>query len=188
MRRAAVAGVLPFALGACVVYGKVQNPSPAEDLRSPLRIESVLRSTHTFDGTPALRVRIWANPPRGTTLVLADTGIELRTGLEPAGLVARGELRADDSAHAGGRTRELRVPGGTEQGVTAFLALPDDRLRRGAEFRLTVAWRLLSACGPDVARAERSRAYVLRVQRTNYGLVLGLGWLLGGAVVAVAGP
>jgi hypothetical protein len=166
------------------VYGKVQNPEPALDLRSPLRIESGLRSTHTFDGTPALQVRIWVLPPRGTTLVLVDTLVELRTGLSPEGPVARGELR--DST--GARAREIQVAGGTERGVTAFLPLPGTGVPPGAEYRLTVAWLLRTADAPQVQRAQSTRDYVIRVQRTNYGLALGIGWLLTGTAVAVVGP
>jgi hypothetical protein len=184
VKRGSLAGWLPLALGACTVYGKVQNPEPALDLRSPLRIESGLRSTHTFDGTPALQVRIWALPPRGTTLVLVDTLLELRTGLSPEGFVAAGELREA----TGARAREIEVAGGTERGVTAFLPLPGTRLRPGAEYRLTVAWLLRSAAEPRVERAQSSRDYLIRVQRTNYGLALGIGWLLTGTAVALAGP
>jgi hypothetical protein len=36
--------------------------------------------------------------------------------------------------------------------------------------------------------AQDSREYAIRVQRTNYGLALGIGWLLGGTAVAAAGP
>jgi hypothetical protein len=187
VRLAPLAITLPLALAACVVYGKVQNPSPAEDLGSSLRIESVLRASHTFDGTPALRVRIWATPPKGMSLVLADTGIVLYTEVEPAGRVASGELR-DDSNHGTGRTRELRVPGGTQQRMTAFLPLPDDRLRRGARFGLVMTWRLVPDPAPGIGLKLWSREYAIRVQRTNYGLALGIGWLLGGTAVAAAGP
>jgi hypothetical protein len=184
VKRGCPAGLLPLALAACTVYGKVQNPEPALDLRSPLRIESGLRSTHTFDGTPALQVRIWVLPPRGTTLLLVDTLVELRTGLSPEGVVARGELR--DST--GARAREIELAGGVERGVTAFLPVPGTRLRPGVEYRLTVAWLLRSAAEPQVERAESTRDYVIRVQRTNYGIALGIGWLLTGTAVAVAGP
>jgi hypothetical protein len=176
------------ALYGCVVYGKVQDPIPALDLAAPLRLESVLRGTHTFDGSPALRARIWVNPPEGTAVVLADSGVELRTPLDPAGVVARGELRALSPEEGAPRAREVRVAAGRQVGVTAFLPLPEGRIRPGAEFRLAIAWRLEPGDGQGRPPARQERVYQLRVQRTNYGMALGIAWLLGASVVAVSGP
>jgi hypothetical protein len=181
VRRRELTGLGALFVSACTTYGKVQNPAPAQDLRAPLRIESVLRSTHTFDGTPALQVRIWIRAPKGAVLVLADTGIELSTGREPSGLVTRADLQAGD----GRQVREVRVSAGREAPATAFLPLRGDRLHPGAEFKLRLAWGLENLARAGATSPGVSRTYEIRVQRTNYGIALGISWLLVGTTVAV---
>lgn len=181
--RSAAAAVL-LLLGACVTAGKVQNPAPAEDLGAVARVEPLLRVARSFEGRPALRARIWLRSPAGTTIILPDSGVALHPALAPDGLVSRAELSQPAAPGTGPRIAEFRVDEKEERAVTAYLPLPADGLRPGAEYLLTVAWREEKGDGwsPGV-----SRRYVVKVERTNYGVVLGLGWLLGAAVVAVAG-
>ena len=186
--RAALLAFIGSALSGCAVYGKVQNPRPAVDLAAPLRLESVLRDARTFDGSPALRARIWVNPPEGTAVILADTGVELRTALAPTGVVARSELRAPFPEDGAPRVALVRVSAGRRVGLTAFLPLRGERARPGAEFRLSVRCLLERTADLEAPPTRYERVYELRVQRTNYGMALGIAWLLGASAVAVAGP
>jgi hypothetical protein len=162
MRR--VLPLLAVASAGCAHYAKLQNPSPVEDMRSSVRLESLAHAKLKDRTASTIDVRLRVEVPEGATVSLGDTVAVLLDDRNPTLVVGYG-VHSEDGA-AGGRaqifssvtTARLTIPIRAHGGAT---------LRSGVPYRLRLHWRQRPAAG-GVFQAAQSREYRFRIQRVSF--------------------
>jgi len=154
MRR--VLPLLAVVSAGCAHYAKLQNPSPVEDMRSSVRLESLAHAKLKDNTGSTIDVRVRIEVPEGVTVALSDTVAVLLDDRDPSRVVGYG-LHSEE-IFSSVTTARLTIPIRAHGGAT---------LRSGVPYRLRLYWRQRSAAGGRYQSAE-SRVYRFRIQRVSF--------------------
>jgi len=163
--------LLAFVPAGCAHYAKLQNPSPIEDLKSSVRLESLAHARLKDLSGSTINIRIRIEVPEGATVTLGDTVAVLLDDGDATRVIGYG-MHSEDG-----------IPGGPAQvftsATTARLNIPvrahgGTTLRSGVPYRLRLHWRQRRAAEAGFESAQ-SRLYRIRVQRVSFGPMIAIG-------------
>jgi len=156
--------LLAVVSAGCAHYAKLQNPSPVEDMRSSVRLESLAHAKLKDNTGSTIEVRLRIEVPEYATVSLGDTVAVLLDDRDPTRVVGYG-VHSEDGV-AGGppqifssvTTARLTIPIRAHGGAT---------LRSGVPYRLRLHWQQRPAAGGRFQDAQ-SRLYRFRIQRVSF--------------------
>ena len=172
MRR--VLPLLAAVFSGCAHYAKLQNPSPVEDMRSSVRLESLAHARLKDRTGSTIDVRLRIEVPEDATVSLGDTVAVLLDDRDPTRIVGYG-VHTEDAVFTSVTTARLTIPIRAHGGVT---------LRSGVPYRLRLHWRQRRT-GGAAYQAMQSRVYRFRIQRVSFVPMIVIGVVPLGILSAV---